>query len=422
MALENYRYDAEYCPRCSNCKWVDHVYMKSHRFATICPSSARYFFDAYSAQGRMDLALALLNGNVGYSPTVLDVIYKCTLCGACDTMCKRNIDLEILEVLKGLREKIFQGRKEPKAHISVVKGTKRFDNPWSIPRSVKTGWRKGFSVKDVKEGAAVLFYVGCLPEGKSQYRLPQLALRILTKAHIDVGVLGAEEKCCGSLAYQVGDREVSVDLIRKNIETFNGLGIQELVTSCAMCYGMFKAVYPAYGKLNFGVFHLVEYIDRLIRDERLRFNKAVNLKVTYHDPCHLGRQGESYIPWEGTRTEFGRLVPPKEFRRGTLGIYEPPRNILRRIPGVKFVEMERIKENAWCCGAGGGVRVAYEDFALWTASERLEEVKTSGAEGLVTCCPHCEQNFSDAIKQNEEKIKVYDILDLVWAGLDGEEV
>lgn len=219
-----------------------------------------------------------------------------------------------------------------------------------------------------------------------------------------------------------GDREVSVDLIRKNIETFNGLGIQELVTSCAMCYGMFKAVYPAYGKLNFGVFHLVEYIDRLIRDERLRFNKAVNLKVTYHDPCHLGRQGESYIPWEGTRTEFGRLVPPKEFRRGTLGIYEPPRNILRRIPGVKFVEMERIKENAWCCGAGGGVRVAYEDFALWTASERLEEVKTSGAEGLVTCCPHCEQNFSDAIKQNEEKIKVYDILDLVWAGLDGEEV
>jgi len=422
MTLENYRYDATYCPRCSNCKWIDHVYMKSSRFAMICPSSARYLFDTYSAQGRMDLALALLDGHLGWGPKVLDAIYKCTLCGACDTMCKRNIDLEILEVLKGLREKVFEERKELKTHRSMVKGIKRYDNPWSRPRGVKTGWREGFSVKNVKEGAAVLFYAGCLPEGEPQYRLPRLALKILTEAHIDLGVLGTEEKCCGSLSYQVGERDVSLDIIRKNIETFNGLGIEELVTSCSMCYGMFKAVYPAYGKLNFKVSHVVEYIDRLIQDGRLRFNKTLDLKVTYHDPCHLGRLGESYVHWEGKRTEFGRLVPPKEFRRGTFGIYEPPRNILRSIPGLELVEMERIKENAWCCGAGGGVKAAYEDFALWTASERLEEVKSLGVDGLVTCCPHCEQNLSDAAKHNGAKIKIHDILDLVWAGLNGMEV
>jgi Fe-S oxidoreductase len=370
----------------------------------------------------MDLALGLLDRRVKYSLPVLDVIYKCTLCGACDTMCKRNIDLEILEVLKGLREKVFKERKELKAHSSMVKSTRSHDNPWSKPKSVKTGWAKGFPVKSVKHGVNTLFYVGCLPEGKSQYRLPQLALKILAKAKIDVGLLGTEEKCCGSLAYQVGDREVSVDLIRKNIETFNEIGIQELITSCAMCYGMFKAVYPAYGKLNFKVFHIVEYVDRLIRDGLLQFSKATDLKVTYHDPCHLGRQGEPYIHWEGTRTEFGRLVPPKEFRRGTFGVYEPPRNILRSIPGVELVEMDRIKENAWCCGSGGGVKTTYEDFALWTANERLEEVKATGVNGLVTCCPHCEQNFSDAIKQSGAKIKIYDVLDLVWAGLNEMEV
>ncbi len=356
MALEDYRYDATYCPRCSNCKWIDHVYMKSARFTSICPSSVRYIFDAYSAQGRMDLSLALLDGQMKWSPKVLEVIYACSLCGACDTMCKRNIDLEILEVLKGLREKVFEEKREPKSARALVTGIQRFDNPWSRPRKEKTGWMQGFPVQDAMKGGETLFYAGCLPEGDSQHRLPRMALRILKAGGVKVRVLGADERCCGSLAYQVGDREVSVSLIKENIEAFNRLGIKELVTSCAMCFGMFKAVYPAYGTLNFPVFHIVEYIDRLIAEGRLKFEKPVNLKVTYHDPCHLGRLGESYVPWEGTRTEFGRLVPPKVFRRGTLGVYEAPRNVLKSIPGLKLVEMERMKENAWCCGAGGGVK------------------------------------------------------------------
>lgn len=419
MALEDYRYDATYCPRCSNCKWIDHVYMKSARFASICPSSLYYNFDAYSAQGRMDLSLALLDDQMKWSPKVLEVIYACTLCGACDTMCKRNIDLEILEVLKGLREKVFEEKREPESARALVTGIQRFDNPWSRPRKEKTDWMQGFPVQDAMEGVETLFYAGCLPGGDFQHRLPRTAIQILKAAGVNVGVLGADERCCGSLAYQVGDRDVSVSLIKENIEAFNRLGIKELVTSCAMCFGMFKAVYPAYGTLNFPVFHIVEYIDRLIAEGRLKFEKPVNLKVTYHDPCHLGRLGESYVPWEGTRTEFGRLVPPKEFRRGTHGVYEAPRNILKSIPGLELVEMERIKENAWCCGAGGGVKTGYNDFALWTAQERLEEAQAAGVTELVTACPHCEQNFMDAAVKNGTEMRVHDILDLVVAGLGG---
>ena len=421
MNLENYRYDAYNCTRCSNCKWMDHVYMKSSRFTEICPSSARYLFDAYSAQGRMDIASALLGKELHLDPKVLDVIYTCTLCGACDTMCKRNIDLEILDTLKELRSFCFGKRKTLPQHNSLVNSIAVNDNPWSKPRQIKTKWMEDFSVKDInKERADVLFFAGCFVYDPELYRLPQTSVRILMNAGVDVAILGDKEKCCGSLPYEVGDRNVSTSIIRQNIENFNKLGFEKLVTSCAICYGMFKSVYPAWGKMHFEVLHIVEYVDQLIKQSKLDFKGKVDLKVTYHDPCNLGRKSEPYIHWEGERRAFGRLYPPKEFRRGTFGVYEPPRDVLKAIPGVELIEMERIKENAWCCGAGGGVKTAYEDFALWTAQERLEEVKATGVGSLVTCCPHCEQNFTDAVNKDGEKLEIYDIVDIVWQAVKGK--
>ena len=137
------------------------------------------------------------------------------------------------------------------------------------------------------------------------------------------------------------------------------------------------------------------------------------MKATYHDPCHLGRMGEPYVHWEGTRGEFGKLSPPKEYRRGTYGTYEPPRNLLKSIPGLQLVEMERMKENAWCCGAGGGVKEAYPDFSLWTAKERIGEAKSVGAEAIVTACPWCERNLIDAISETGDSIKIYDVIELI---------
>ena len=120
------------------------------------------------------------------------------------------------------------------------------------------------------------------------------------------------------------------------------------------------------------------------------------MTVTYHDPCHLGRRDHVYVPGEAI-----------------MGIYDPPRNIIKSIPGVELIEMERIKENAWCCGAGGGVREAYPDFNAFTAQERIEEAKSTGAEALVTACPWCERNFIDAISKNGDQMKVFDIVELV---------
>jgi Fe-S oxidoreductase len=141
------------------------------------------------------------------------------------------------------------------------------------------------------------------------------------------------------------------------------------------------------------------------------------MKVTYHDPCHLGRRGEPYVPWKGREKKIrGQMIvhePRKPRYNGANGVYEPPRELLKSIPGLQLVEMERIKEYAWCCGAGGGVKETWPEFSSWTAGERIEEAKATRAEAIVSACGWCERNFIDAIHAKNEKMNVYDIAELV---------
>jgi Fe-S oxidoreductase len=162
---------------------------------------------------------------------------------------------------------------------------------------------------------------------------------------------------------------------------------------------------------------MVEFVDRLLAEGKLKLKNKVNMKVTYHDPCYLGRQGEPYVAWHGKEKKiFGQAVvydPPRPRYIGAYGIYEQPRNILKAIPGLKMVEMERTREAAWCCGAGGGVKEAFPEFSKATALERIQEAESTGAEALVTACPWCEKNFMDANNGEKKKLEVFDILELV---------
>jgi len=189
-----------------------------------------------------------------------------------------------------------------------------------------------------------------------------------------------------------------------------------VVTACAYGYHAFKVLYDKYDlRGDLEVLHITEFLDRLIKDGKLKPAKKLTMKVTYHDPCHLGRLGEPWIRWEGKPVPGSqrRFDPPKEFRRGTYGIYEPPRDVIRAIPGVRLAEMDRIKEYAWCCGAGGGVSVSNPEFSRWTANERIAEAEATGAEAIVTACPWCEKNFTEAIKTSGSRLKVYDIVELL---------
>jgi len=246
------------------------------------------------------------------------------------------------------------------------------------------------------------------------------AVMMLRKAGVDIGIMGKNESCCGGRAYQWGYRKELKASARRNARAWIKAGVKTVVTPCAECYYTFKRLYPEIG-LTLEVVHVAEYIDRLIKKGKIKLTKSVPLTVTYHDPCHLGRLGEPYVPWQGTRKKiYGQIPvwkPSRPRYTGAWGVYDAPRNVLKSIPGLALVEMERIREYAWCCGAGGGVLEAYPDFAAWTAAERLAEAKATGAEAIVSACPWCERNFADTAKSQDEKVQVYDIIDLVQMAL-----
>jgi Fe-S oxidoreductase len=394
--------------------------IKSLRFAEVCPSTSRYNFHAYSASGKLIMGNAMLRGRLDYSEDYLDILYKCTLCGACDVSCKCNKDMEPLAVLQEMRIKAIEDGQLLPVHMMVIDGLRKEDNMMQGKKADRGRWAEGLDIKNITEDRAEVYYhAGCrYCYDEELWPAAKAAVNLLKKAGVDVGIAGKDENCCGGRAYELGYVGEFTKYAENNAEMLKTAGVKTVVTSCSDGYYAFKVLYPQMGiKGNFEVLHITEYLDQLIKEGKLKPKKKLPMLVTYHDPCHLGRLGEPHVPWEGVEKKvFNQMYiydPPKPWRKGTNGVYEPPRDVIKAIPGVELVEMERIKEYAWCCGAAGGVKEAYPDFAIWTALERLEEAKAAGAEAIVTACPWCKRNFTDAVKESGDMLKVYDVVELI---------
>jgi len=304
----------------------------------------------------------------------------------------------------------------------MIDSLRKEDNTVFKSKAQRGRWTEGLDIKTLgTKRAEVLFHAGCyLSYDDELQRMARAAVNLLRNAGVDLGVMGEEEGCCGTRAYTMGYREEFTKSAQRRIEAWTQAGVKRVVTSCSYCYYGFKRLYPKAGS-RVEVLHTVELIDRLIKEGKLRLTRRVPMIVTYHDPCHLGRQGEPYVPWNGVEKKIRNQIVIYEPRRprynGAWGIYDPPRDVLRSIPGLELVEMERIREYAWCCGAGGGVREAYPNFSKWTARERIEEAKSTGAEAIVSACPSCEGNFMDAIRSVDDRMKVVDVVELVQQAL-----
>jgi len=409
----------ERCSQCSYCKWVPFDHIKSARFSKGCPSIAYNNFNSYSARGRFAVALSLLDGRSGYSDRVQDIVYKCVLCGSCDVadkICRYN--LEPLEMMHELRAKLVEDGEQLPEHMVLIDHLRKEDNMMMASRADRGRWAEGLDLKLITaQPAEVLFHAGCrYSYDKELQPVIRTAANLIKSAGVDIGIMGKDESCCGARAYSLGYKGEYTKFAENAIEAWKTDGVKTVVTSCADCFHAFTRLYPRLGG-HFEVLHTIQFIDRLIQQGKIKFTKKLPLRVTYHDPCHLGRQGEPYIPWEGREKKIKNQIvtyePPKPRYNGAWGIYDAPRNVLKSIPGVELVEMERIREYAWCCGAGGGVREAFPEFSNWTATERIEEAKATGADAIVTCCGWCERNFMDAVASKDEKMNVYDIIDLV---------
>jgi heterodisulfide reductase subunit D len=325
-------------------------------------------------------------------------LYECSTCGQCHYVCPSYIDT--VELWEGIRKSMVDAGCGPlQNHKALTSSVKAYDNPWMQPRSIRDKWakraRKDKQLERVpknlaKEKAEVLYFVGCT--ASFDVNIKQVAVntaKVLDACEVDFGILGVREKCCGSVLLRVGDPEYT-RLARENIEAFNQLGIRTLVTSCAGCYKTISQDYPKVGEMNFEVLHMVQFIDRLIREGRIRFRREVPMKVTYHDPCHLGRAS---------------------------GIYEAPRRILKSVPGIEFVEIERHHEHSRCCGAGGGLKAGFPDVQQKMSQARVRDAVATGATDFVTACPFCYQGLLVGITAEGAPIRMRDITEILTRAL-----
>jgi heterodisulfide reductase subunit D len=317
--------------------------------------------------------------------------YECTICGQCRTVCPAHLDT--IEMWENMREFLVENKLAPlPAHESVIKSIENYDNPWMQPRTQRSRWSKKIEtevrIKDaLKESVEVLYFVGCTAAYDPNIRdMAVNTTKVLGRAGLDFGTLGNDECCCGSTLLRTGLVESARKTALRNIERFEKASPSIIVTSCAGCYKTIKQDYPRIGKVDAKVVHITQLVSELISTGELKLSKGVEGKVTFHDPCHLGRHNK---------------------------LYDEPRKILESIPGLKLVEMERNREEARCCGAGGGVKTAFPDLAQKIATLRVEDAERSGADILTTSCPFCYQSLKATTELKGSKLRMMDIMELV---------
>jgi heterodisulfide reductase subunit D len=323
--------------------------------------------------------------------------YECTICGQCKTVCPAHLDT--IEMWENMREFLVANGLAPlPAHEQIVKSIENYDNPWMQPRTQRSRWSKRIEkevkIKDaLKDKPEVLFFVGCT--AAYDPNIKDMAIdtaRVLASAKVDFGTLGNEEGCCGSTLMRTGLSESAKKTVRKNLELFEKASPSTIVTSCAGCFKTIRQDYPKVGRVNARVVHITQFVTELIDQKKLVLDRHVNGKVTYHDPCHLGRHSK---------------------------LYDEPRKIIESIPGIKLVEMERIRDESRCCGAGGGVKTAFPDLAQKISNLRIEDAEKTGADMLVTSCPFCYQSLKASIDAKGSRLKMMDLMELVRLSSSG---
>jgi Fe-S oxidoreductase len=399
------------CNSCGQCRFILGPKMKGAEYTEICPIYSRYKFDSYSGQGLINVAEELMNGELAYDNEMIAYIYTCLTCGACDINCKSVRDMEVLDTILALRAKCVEDGQGPlPVHKETAENVRKSHNVFGLPHNRRFDWLPDGAA--LSEESDTVYFAGC----SASYKYPEIAgntVKILNAAGIAFSILKPDEFCCGALLWRTGQMADAVQLVEKNIETFKKRGIKKLIVSCGECYGTFRGLYPRIKSPDFQVLHISQVVQETLEAGKLPINKKLNMKVTYHDPCLLGRLSELYTPWEGEIKAFGYHDPPKTWRRGTHGEYDAPRNVILSLPGTELVEMVRNEENGFCCGGGGGVPAAMPEFASWTGLERLGEAESTGAEAIVSCCPWCQASFTDAIERSKSSMHYYDLTELV---------
>ena len=381
--MTDYTKQIHRCFRCGYCKFpADYSDFN-------CPSYARFRFDTYSTSGRLWLIYAWLKGEIEWSEHLAEILYSCTTCKNCVEQCPMKFASDIVDWIVAARSDTMEkekGRIPPRV-TSFLEDVYRLGNPLK-ERGKRDAWANG--IKRYETGDEYLLYVGCLGSyDESGQRMARSVATLLSKAGVSFGILGNEENCCGNEVYLLGENELFQLLVEKNVQKFKELGVKKVVTLSPHAYNAIRNNYPLVSNAYFEVYHYTQLLRGLLRSNKIKPSQN-KIKVTYHDPCFLGRYNQ---------------------------IYDEPREILQSIPRVELVEMERSRENSFCCGGGSGNFVT--DLLAGSKESpsriRVREAYETGADILAVACPSCMTMFQDAIKveELEDKLTVKDISQVV---------
>jgi Fe-S oxidoreductase/FAD/FMN-containing dehydrogenase len=357
-----------------------------------CPVYEEELWESSSSKGKMMFAKMMTQLRAEMDPYIIRRFFQCTLCGHCMEICQA--ELPTCDIWTNLRKKLMELGYDPmEPYPTMMQNVEKFGNPFGEPKNKRTEIfpekAKGLLMPGDEGEADILLWVGCVNSYQEMKTVPNL-MSILDSANIKYRVLGEDEGCCGSVAHISG--------LGGYTETANGAkerilatGTDLVVTPCAGCANSFKNIYKKHD-IDLGVeaLHAVEYLDRLIKEGKLRLEKPFNKKVTYHDPCEVGRH---------------------------LKIYDAPRNVINAVPGIEFIELPENREDAKCCGGGGGLKAVDMDISLNIAYKRILDVIEIGADIIITACPACKANLKLAAdrarKEKKGKIKIMDIGEVV---------
>ena len=345
------------------------------------PRGKIFYLKQVADKGPMDL---LLRRHVGIGPDFGRAMYECTGCGACEEVC--HVDIPLNAWLDDVKQLVVDSGVGPlPEHRGLVKCVKKTRNVYGRPQEDRLAWA-GEHLRP-SESPEVVLWFGCVASYEHQ-RVAKATLKILNAANVRYRVLGKEEWCTGSPLIRVGEgRFVQKELMPHNIQAVAGSGAKILVTACGECYRAFLVDYKRFGgNPPFQVLHIAHYVDRLIREKRLKFTKPVKRKLAFHDACHLARNA---------------------------GAYDAPRAALRFAPGVEILEMYYNRGETRCCGEDLGFRAAFPQQAQALAARRLQEAKETGAEAIVTADAHTEVHLNAVAQKLGRGMPTLDIVEVL---------
>ncbi len=389
MSDVDYKELVHRCFRCGFCKLTYDYSPVGYN----CPMYHRFRMETYSPGGlNWLIRAALINHDIEWSEHLSEILYSCSACGNCVESCRFEFGEHLLNNFIAVREEILETQLPvPKMIRKFLENVYLYGNSYREARSARGDWAEGTDIKEFDKNDEYLYYVGCVGSYDACSRKAARALgEVLQKAGVSFGIMGEKEECDGNEVRLLGEQGLFEHQREKNVELFREAGVKKIVTLSPHSYNAFKNHYAD----EFEVFHYTQLLRDLIASGKLNVSGGYEATVTYHDPCFLGRHN---------------------------GEYDAPREILEAIPGINFVEMERNRSNAFCCGGGSanfytGISAKGKDQA---SNARVREAYETGATVLAVACPICMLMLEDAVKteQLEDQIQIKDISEIILASL-----